>query len=106
MIDQNILEEVKQRLIKTYNPFAIYLFGSYVWGQPHEESDLDVLIVIDKYNKDPYFTVVDGYRALGGLDISKDLFVLSLEEFNNCSEKQDHFFHEIKTQGREIYARA
>jgi predicted nucleotidyltransferase len=27
---------------------AIYLFGSYAYGQPHKESDLDILVVVPK----------------------------------------------------------
>ena len=32
MIDEKMIEEVKKRLIDTYNPLEIYLFGSYVIG--------------------------------------------------------------------------
>jgi DNA polymerase sigma len=49
MINKRILEEVKEKLIKTYNPLEIYLFGSYAWGCPDEDSDLDLLIIIDHY---------------------------------------------------------
>jgi Polymerase beta, Nucleotidyltransferase len=52
MINQAIIEEVKNRLIKTYNPIAIYLFGSHAWGKPDEESDLDLLIVVEDFKKD------------------------------------------------------
>lgn len=33
----------KNRLVKTYDPIAIYLFGSYTWGAPSEESGLDLV---------------------------------------------------------------
>lgn len=34
MVNKKLLEEVKNRLVETYNPIAIYLFGSYAWGKP------------------------------------------------------------------------
>lgn len=34
MISPETLEEVKNRLVKTYAPLEIYLFGSYAWGNP------------------------------------------------------------------------
>lgn len=34
MVNKNVLEEVKKRLVETYNPIEIYLFGSHVWGKP------------------------------------------------------------------------
>jgi hypothetical protein len=39
VISQTVIEEVKRRLIEVYDPAKIYLFGSYAWGVPHEESD-------------------------------------------------------------------
>lgn len=47
MINKETIEEVKNRLVKTYNPIAIYLFGSYAWGSPTEDSDLDLLVIIE-----------------------------------------------------------
>ena len=46
MISPEMIEEVKNRLVSTYNPEKIYLFGSYAWGTPDEESDLDLLVVV------------------------------------------------------------
>ena len=75
MKNKAIIEEVKKRLIEAYNPVAIYLFGSYAWGSPTEESDLDLLIVVDESDEKSYKRPIVGYRALRGLDISKDLII-------------------------------
>ena len=44
---KNILKEVTERLIKEYKPEKIILFGSKVRGDFDEESDIDILILID-----------------------------------------------------------
>ena len=44
MIKREVIDEVKNRLVKAYDPLAIYLFGSYAWGTPTEDSDLELLI--------------------------------------------------------------
>jgi predicted nucleotidyltransferase len=41
MATREILDDIKNRLVKAYDPVAIYLFCSYVWGTPNEESDVD-----------------------------------------------------------------
>ena len=41
MISKEVIKEVKNRLVKTYDPIAIYIFGSYAWGTPTLDSDLD-----------------------------------------------------------------
>lgn len=38
MTNQESIQNVKERLISTYDPQAIYLFGSYAWGKADTES--------------------------------------------------------------------
>ena len=51
MIKDKIIDEVVCRLVDVYHPVEIYLFGSYAWGKPTEESDLDLLVVIENSEK-------------------------------------------------------
>ena len=106
MINKEVIEEVKDRLVKTYNPIAIYLFGSYAWGKPTEDSDLDLLIVIDESEEKSYKRPVIGYRALRGLDISKDLIIQTKAEFEESSSNVTTLGYKVKKDGELIYARA
>lgn len=38
---------VVTELVRRYRPERVVLFGSYAYGSPHEESDIDLLIVTD-----------------------------------------------------------
>lgn len=107
MIKPELFEEVKKRLIKTYNPVEMYLFGSHVWGTATEESDLDLLIIIDHIDpKDRYKVMSEGHRALSDLLVAKDILVLSKDEFSEASEDKSRVFYTIKRKGQKIYARA
>ncbi len=106
MISKEVIDEVKQRLVKAYNPVAIYLFGSYAWGTPTEDSDLDLLIVVDASNEKSYKRPLPGYDALFGMGISKDLIVYTKEEFERSSNNITTLSHKIKNNGALIYARA
>lgn len=106
MIKHTTIQEITQRLIKTYNPQEIYLFGSYAWGQPDEDSDLDFLIIIDKFTKDHYHTLLDGHKALQDLPIAKDILVVSREDFEKKSTDRSQFLYKIKNKGKKIYAKA
>lgn len=106
MISKDMIEVVKNRLIATYNPRAIYLFGSYAWGMPDEESDLDILIVVDKFTDTRYKMLVDGHMALFRLNISKDLLLYNEEEFEKFSQDTLSFCYKIKQKGIKIYAKA
>lgn len=44
---KKILDNIVNRLRQDYEPEQIILFGSYAYGKPTDESDLDLLIVKD-----------------------------------------------------------
>lgn len=106
MIDANMIEEVKKRLIKAYNPSEIYIFGSYAWGSPDEESDLDLCVVVDELGKDRYRALVEGHKALMDLDLAKDIILCTQQEFNERVNNVSTMIYKIKRRGKQIYARA
>ena len=105
-ISNEIIEEVKKRLVEVYNPQKIYLFGSYAWGCPTEESDLDLLIVVDDSQEKRHKRGKPGIIALWGLGISKDLMVYTQEEAAQRANDPSSLIYKILQQGKVIYARA
>ncbi|HOT76659.1 MAG TPA: nucleotidyltransferase domain-containing protein [Candidatus Wallbacteria bacterium] len=103
MISENLIEEVKNRLIETYKPLEIYLFGSYAWGGPDEHSDLDLLVVVDRSDKKSYKRPIPGMRSLIGLKIPKDILVYTREEFDRMAGDVSTLCYKIKTDGKKIY---
>ena len=102
MISEQVLEEVKNRLVATYNPLA----GSYAWGTPDEESDLDLLVVVESSDEKSYKRAIPGHQALFGLCISKDILVHTKEVFEKRSHDRTTLEYKIKHHGRMMYARA
>lgn len=48
-MDQKVQKEldlIKESVLKTVSAEAIYLFGSYAYGTPNEDSDLDIYVVV------------------------------------------------------------
>jgi predicted nucleotidyltransferase len=41
-ISASTRKEIVRRLVNEFQPEAVYLFGSYAWGKPDKESDLDL----------------------------------------------------------------
>jgi predicted nucleotidyltransferase len=106
MINKEIIEIVKNKLIETYYPEEIYLFGSFAWGKADKDSDIDLLIVINKSEEKPYKRVIKGIRALRGLKIPKDIIVYTKEEFNKLSEDISTLCYKIKHEGIKLYGAA
>ncbi len=106
MIKKNTINEVVRRLVEVYHPVEIYLFGSYAWGHPNEESDLDLLVVIEKSDQKRYERPVAGLLALFGLNISKDLIVSTCDEFSRSATDLSSLYFKIKHDGKRIYAKS
>ncbi len=47
MIMQVQVDEITKKIVEYFQPKKIILFGSYAYGTPTEESDLDLLILKD-----------------------------------------------------------
>lgn len=104
-ITQEVIEEVKKRLIEVYNPLEIYLFGSYAWGSPTEDSDLDLLIVIEESGEKRHKRGKPGFEALWGMSISKDLMVYTKHELEERATDPSSLIHKILKEGKVLYVR-
>lgn len=106
MVDAKKIEAVTSKLVETYNPLEIYIFGSYAWGAPHEDSDLDIMIVVDRLSSDRYKMLAKGHLALFGLKLSKDIILYSKKEFEDrCIDKMTMCYR-VKSEGIKVYAKA
>lgn len=106
MIDKNLIEVIKTKLVEAYDPLEIYLFGSYAWGHPDKDSDLDLLIVIEKSSERSYKRPLKAYDALLSIDIPKDIVVYTKNEFDQDVIQVSSLCHKIKKEGMVIYAKA
>lgn len=105
-IQQEVIDEVKQRLVKVYDPLSIYLFGSYAWGHPNEESDLDLLVVVEESSEKRHRRGKPGYEALWGMEVFKDLVVYTKQEVEMRAGDPHSLVHKILKDGKLLYVRS
>jgi len=91
-LDSNLLNEIVQRLVNALHPEKIYLFGSHAYGQPNDDSDVDLLIVVNDSDTPPRMKAVEGYRALRGILVPKDIKVVTRSTF----ERRSHWISTIE----------
>ena len=46
-VTEALLAGITQRIVAKLQPYQVVLFGSYAYGTPHLESDVDLLVVMD-----------------------------------------------------------
>ncbi|MCL2445693.1 MAG: nucleotidyltransferase domain-containing protein [Oscillospiraceae bacterium] len=98
------LEIIKHCILETVPAEAIYLFGSYAYGTPREDSDLDIFVVIpDSVATNPLEVSADIMgRVYRNVDRPIDMLVGRSEIFHrrkNGPTLQRH----IVQQGRQLY---
>jgi len=84
-IIQNKLNLIKESVLKTVpDTETIYLFGSYVYGMPHKDSDIDICVVIpDSISDNPVDVSMKIRKNLyKTLRMPMDLFVKKSAVFN------------------------
>ena len=98
------MTEIKQivKNLKKYNPEKIILFGSYVWGEPKKDSDIDILI-IKKTEKSPYQRIPEARKYLRSINKPFDILVMKPDEVEKRLKLGDFFIEEIIKNGRVLY---
>lgn len=98
-----IVEKVKQE-----KPEKIILFGSYVYGHPDKESDIDLFVVKDLEVKELRDFRIMLKRKLWDLikewNIPVDILVDNQERIDQRIADGDLFYKEIFSKGNIIYA--
>ena len=92
-----------QRLVEAGHPRKVILFGSYVQGEAHRDSDLDVLVVTDDSVANARKESARLRAALRGIRMCVDLLVVREGDFNRLKDKIGLIYREAVRHGRVAY---
>jgi predicted nucleotidyltransferase len=104
-VTEEALGEIVHRLVSALHPQKIILFGSYVYGTPSDDSDVDLLIILDTQAR-PVDRYVSVSRLLRPRPFPLDLLVKTPDEIAQAVAQGDDFISDIVTQGRVLYERS
>jgi predicted nucleotidyltransferase len=101
---KKIINEIVDGIIKGYKPKKVILFGSYAYGKPSEDSDIDLLI-IKNTDKKPIDRWIEVKRLLR--DRSRMIPVAPLvyteKEIEERIAIRDFFVEEIFEKGEVLF---
>jgi uncharacterized protein len=99
------LPAVVERIARELDPDKIILFGSYAYGTPTPDSDVDLLVIMETTasTKDRYLAVS---RLIRPRLFPVDIIVKRQDEIEEAIAKGDFFIAEIVNQGRVLYERS
>ena len=100
-IPQAAIDHVIQQIIEKFRPLQIILFGSYAYGAPRPESDVDLLVVMETALKESEqeIRICQSIEYHFGLD----LIVRTPETITRRLELGDPFTKEIIREGKVVY---
>jgi predicted nucleotidyltransferase len=98
-----IVEKIKQE-----KPEKIILFGSYAYGKPGKESDVDILVIKNiEENKIRDFRIklkMLLWEIIIKENVPVDILVDNQERINQRINDGDMFYEEIMKKGNVVYA--
>ena len=102
---RKVIGDILRKLVAEYAPQQVILFGSYAYGNPRSDSDIDLLIIKETSHRfiDRWVTVrrilSDAKRSL-----PLDTLILTPQEVAQRLAIGDQFVAEILEKGEVLYA--
>lgn len=102
-LSQELLEQVTHELVEALHPEQIVLFGSHAWGTPHQDSDLDLFIVMPGETEITMELKVKAHAALSGMGFPKDIVLSNHSNVQRMKFVKASLTHEILSKGKVLY---
>jgi predicted nucleotidyltransferase len=103
MIRRQAIKNWCQSVAREFRPEKIILFGSYAHGQPHQHSDVDLLVVMR------FARARDGIRKAAAIrdrvraSFPMDVIVRSPQQIKQRLAQGDSFITDVLRHGRLMY---
>jgi predicted nucleotidyltransferase len=97
------IQELAGQIAKNFQPEKIILFGSYAWGTPNPDSDVDILIIKDTDNPRKTAREIDG--SIFPRPFPIDILVYKPGQIQSRVKLGDLFAQDIINNGKILYAR-
>lgn len=101
-VTEALLADITRRIVEAFHPYRVILFGSYAYGTPHKDSDIDLLVILDSEEAG---TAHRGrmLSVAGVRSVPIDILVYTPVEIETRLAMGDFFIREILEKGRVLY---
>ena len=100
---KEIILKIVDKIVKEYHQKKVILFGSYAYGTPHENSDVDILVIMPARNE---INQAVRIQMAVHAPFSMDLIVRTPEHLRKRLEEGHPFFVEVMGQGKVLHEKA
>ncbi len=101
---QPVIAEAARRLVAEFQPEQVWLFGSYAWGEPDADSDLDFMVVVaSPGEKSTLEMMQEAHSCLNGLRMATDIVVKTSAEVTRFKDVRPTLIYKIVREGRLLH---
>lgn len=105
-VTKRLLNEIARRIVERFQPQKIILFGSYAYGKPTLNSDVDLLVVMDSDLRPAQRSALVYPVAAVSDYLPMDILVRTPDEIERRLQMGDFFIAEILEKGKVLYERS
>jgi uncharacterized protein len=104
MIKQERIQRFGDEVGRRFGAERVILFGSYAQGQPTEDSDVDLLVILDHTQKP--WQAANAIRQAVRPPFPLDLLVRTPDQIKDRLAMGDFFIRQILEQGKILYEKS
>jgi predicted nucleotidyltransferase len=105
MTGEAVLDTMVDRIVARFKPRRVVLFGSRARGTATADSDVDLLVVLDRVS-DKREAAIEIRRALSDLPVCKDIIVTTPDEIVRRGDLAGSVLRPALREGKVIYEQA
>ncbi|MBI4691440.1 MAG: nucleotidyltransferase domain-containing protein [Nitrospirae bacterium] len=96
------IDEIVRRITEKITPLKVILFGSYAYGSPTKDSDIDLLIIKES-SLPRHHRTKEIRRILRGMKVAVDIIVYTPEEIKKWEGIDTAFITGVLKKGKVLY---
>ncbi len=106
MVSPEQIAELTKDIVAIANPEKVLLFGSYANGTATEDSDVDLLVVMDKLTTKRHELTTSIYSKIWKkFNFSKDILVYSISDIERLKDVKHSFLTSVVNTGKIVFER-
>jgi uncharacterized protein len=102
-MDSSVLDAMVDRLVAEFHPEQIILFGSRAWGEPDEDSDVNLFVIVPDSDEPAREQSHRAYRCASGLGLPVDVLVRTRSQVDRYRTVYASLDCEVLERGKVLY---
>ncbi|MEK7865349.1 MAG: nucleotidyltransferase domain-containing protein [Planctomycetota bacterium] len=103
-VTSKLLAGIRDRIVESFRPHRIVLFGSHAYGKPHPWSDVDLLVVMPSRERMAR-RIMRVARTAHVPFLPMDVLLFTPEEIRSRLVTGDPFIRNVLSRGKVLYQR-